>query len=203
MTDIYHITHINNLPGIIQSNQLLSDSEITKRKVEHRGIAHQHIKVRRAERNVPIASGGTLADYVPFYFAPRSPMLYSIRHGYVEGYKGGQGNIMHLVASAERITADGISFAFTDGHAEVAISRFFEDLHELDQIDWDLMESRRWYDTQNYPDRKRRRQAEFLVYLNLPWDYIQEIGVCSATIKQQVFQILNQTGVNHQSNVIV
>lgn len=77
MTDIYHITHISNLPSIIQHGGLYCDNLIPQRNLHPQGIAHQHIKERRARRIVNVAAGGTLADYVPFYFAPRSPMLYA------------------------------------------------------------------------------------------------------------------------------
>ena len=41
-------------------------------------IGMRHIKERRARKIVPIVPGETLADFVPFYFAPRSPMLYAM-----------------------------------------------------------------------------------------------------------------------------
>lgn len=34
---------------------------------------------RRATRPVPLAPGGTLGDYIPFYFGTHSVMLYNIR----------------------------------------------------------------------------------------------------------------------------
>lgn len=90
MTPIYHITHGRNLAAIIAAGGLWCDAQIAARGLTPLGIAHQHIKERRKQRIVPCAAGGTLADYVPFYFAPRSPMLYAIHSGYVERYDGGQ-----------------------------------------------------------------------------------------------------------------
>lgn len=164
MTAIYHITHIRNLPNIIKDGGLWCDHIVAARNLAHVSIAHQHIKDRRAAKHVTCASGGTLADYVPFYFAPRSPMLYAIHRGNVEGYQGGQAAVLHLVASAESVAKNKLSFAFTDGHAEMDISRFFTDLKNLDQIDWAIMQATIWRDTLQDGDRKRRRQAEFLVH---------------------------------------
>jgi hypothetical protein len=168
MKPIYHITHINNLPSIIQHDGLFCDTLTSNYCLTPLGIAHQHIKQRRAGREVPVAAGGTLADYVPFYFAPRSPMLYAIHKHQVTGYNEGQHDILHLVVTIQRVARSGLSFAFTDGHADVKMSRFFDHLSNLDQIDWAIMPEKYWNDTQQDTDRKRRRQAEFLIYRNSP-----------------------------------
>jgi hypothetical protein len=90
---------------------------------------------------VPVAAGGSLNDYVPFCFAPRSPMLYAIYKGNVEGYKDGQNPILHLTSSVEAVEQAGLPFAFTDGHSEMAISDFFADTDRLDKVDWDIMKA--------------------------------------------------------------
>lgn len=163
-TRIFHITHVDNLAAILAEGGLWCDREAAERGVAEVGIAHQHIKERRARRHVPISPGGTLDDYVPFYFAPRSPMLYSIHGGYVEGYSNGQRSVVHLVSSAEAVSASGAPFVFADGHAELDLSDFFDDLDDLNKIDWKIMKAAYWADTNEDGDRKRRRQAEFLVH---------------------------------------
>jgi len=176
-TKIYHITHVRNLPQIIAEGGLCCDNERQRRALESIGIAHQHIKNRRARRPIPVGPGGTLADYVPFYFAPHSPMLFAIHKGQVVGYQGGQGEVVHLCTMAEDIAAAGLSFVFSEGHAEMAISDFFSDLGDLDRVDWYVMRATFWNDTAADGDRKRRRQAEFLVHGFVPWARIAAIGV--------------------------
>ncbi|UTW68357.1 DUF4433 domain-containing protein [Anaerobacillus sp. HL2] len=44
-------------------------------------------------------------------------------------------------------------------------------------MDWDVMESKYWFDTDDDPDRKRRRQAEFLVLRHFPLELVLGIGV--------------------------
>ena len=117
MTAIYHITHLRNLPNILKDGGLWCDHIVSEGNLAHVSIAHQHIKDRRAAKHVPVSAGGTLAEYVPFYFAPRSPMLYAIHRGNVIGYAEGQKPILHLVSSAEAVQKAKIPFAFTDGHA--------------------------------------------------------------------------------------
>ena len=103
---------MRNLPSILQYGGLYCDNERLGTNLPSVGIAHNHIKERRARRGVTRANRGTLADYVPFYFAPRSPMLYSIGGGFVEGYADGEDPILHLVTSAEVVKAVGLPFTF-------------------------------------------------------------------------------------------
>lgn len=194
MTSIYHITHIDNLSSILRDGCLWCDSERNRRRLVTSGIAHENIKRRRAARQVPACKGGFLANYVPFYFAPRSPMLGAIHVGVVEGYSGGQSRILHLVSSVERVIENQLPYAFTNGHAEMAVTRFYEDLSDLNQIDWDLMRSKRWNDTKTDGNRKWRRQAEFLVHNSFPVSLFEEIGVFSRSISDDVNQILELEG---------
>ncbi|MHB8843992.1 MAG: type II toxin-antitoxin system toxin DNA ADP-ribosyl transferase DarT [Nitrospirota bacterium] len=201
MTAIYHITHIDNLQRIFESGGLHCDATMCSNGVECVGIAHNHIKERRARTIVPILPGGTLADYVPFYFAPRSPMLYSIHTGYVAGYEGGQESVLHLVSSAEAVNEQRLKFVFTNGHAVIAFSNFFNDLDDLDKIDWAIMKATYWNDTDADNDRKRRRQAEFLVHEFFPWELIEKIGVINENMARKVKSAL--AGCAHKPVVTV
>jgi hypothetical protein len=183
---VFHITHVTNLDSILREGGLCCDNRRNRQSLACTGIAYEHIKARRANRKVPVCRGGTLADYVPFYFAPRSPMLYTINRGNVPNYADGQGPVVYLVASAEQIDAGGLPFAFTDGHADMGYSEFFDDLSKLDEVDWEIMKATYWNDTADDGDRKRRRQAEFLVHDFLPWRYVDEISVIDASMAQRV-----------------
>jgi len=192
MTDIYHITHIRNLPNIIKDGGLWCDHVVSQRNLAHISIAHQHIKDRRAQKSVPIPPNGVVADYVPFYFAPRSPMLYSISRGGVAGYQGGQSDVLHLVSSAEAVQQSELTFVFTDGHAEMDISHFYQNLSDLNKIDWEIMQSRYWNDTNEDGDRKRRRQAEFLVREFFPFSLFVKVSVLKPSIEKQVAALLGE-----------
>jgi hypothetical protein len=190
MTQIFHITSIRNLPNILQDGGLWCDQIVMQRNLAYVSIAHQHIKNRRAHKLVTCGPGGTVADYVPFYFAPRSPMLYVIYRGGVEGYQGGQSPILHLVSSVESVRAIELPFVFTDGHAVMDISQFYTDLKDLNKVDWQIMQEKYWNDTLQDGDRKRRRQAEFLVPQFFPLDLIAMIGVFNKSVAQQVTSLL-------------
>lgn len=201
MTAIYHITHITNLRSVFAQGGLCCDKRRTRDGLECRGIAFEHIKERRARRPVPRGPRGTLADYVPFYFAPRSPMLYTIDRGNVPSYLEGQLPIVHLVASAENVQHSELPFVFTDGHADMDYSDFFADLEELENVDWDLMKEVYWHDTPDDGDRKRRRQAEFLVHDFVPWELIEVIGVINREIAAKVSSLLQNQ--EHRPSVLV
>jgi hypothetical protein len=129
-------------------------------------------------------------------------MLYAIHKGNLERYFQGQNFVIHLVSKAEDIEASGLDFAFTDGHAVMEYTSFYDDLEALEyEIDWELMESKYWFDTEDDPNRKWRRQAEFLVHQFCPWTLITEICVINNTIQTQVQQILQNF--NHQPPVMV
>ena len=105
-------------------------------------IGHMHIKQRRLNRPVPLGPGGTVGDYVPFYFAPRSPMLYVISRGGVEGYAEGQQPVIYLRSTAETADEAGLRWVFTEGHADMGYTDFFDNLRDLEKVDWPLMRER-------------------------------------------------------------
>ena len=184
-TPIYHITHIENLPLIVADDRLRCCADLRLDRVGYRDIAHGHIQDRRARTVVPCGPRGLLHEYVPFYFAPRSPMLYAISQGSVASYAGGQETVVHLVSDVQALVSDGQSFVFTDGHATIMASRFFEHASDLRHVDWTVMPLTYWNDTPTYPDRKRRRQAELLIHRFFPWDLVTEIGVMTQAMRQR------------------
>jgi hypothetical protein len=198
---IFHITHVDNLPTII-SNGLGCDATASTAGVTRVDIGYSQIKERRARREVSRGPGGTLNDYVPFYFGARSPMLYTISQGNVPQYRDGQESIVHLQLDAEEIAVAGLPYVFTDGHAVIEISTFNDDLAEVaDHVDLELMHRRYWYDTLQDPDRMRRRQAEFLVHGSVPWTLVERIGVMTDACKVQVAAIVATAG--HQPPIDV
>lgn len=179
---LFHITHQSNLASIAQHG-LRCDSDIVDSGGTFREIGNSEIKKRRRDRVVPIPPGGFVSDYVPFYFAARSPMLYVIHRGNVPAYQGGQGKIVYLVTSIESITELGLPLVFTDRNAALGHASYSADLSELDDhVDWELMDARMWNDTSAEPDRMERRMAEMLVHRHVPWSAIT--GVVTKTEKR-------------------
>jgi hypothetical protein len=77
---IWRIVHIDNIPSIFNEGCLCrNDATISSRYID---IGNLELIEKRKNRVVPCHPGGTLGDYVPFYFTPYSPMLYHIKTGY-------------------------------------------------------------------------------------------------------------------------
>jgi hypothetical protein len=198
-TTIYHITHIDNLPSIVMEGGLLCDAERRASRATEVAIAYENIKLRRRQIPVPVAAGGVLADYVPFYFTNRSPMLYAIVSGAVSTFQGGQEAIIYLVSTVERVQHEQCLWCFTDGHAAESHSVYFTQIENLGQLDWRTIEGWKWQNTTTDLDRKRRKQAEFLVHRFFRWEWILEIGTANALVARQVNTLL--TDVNHRPRI--
>ena len=161
---LFHITHLSNLASIARDG-LWCDNEMAASASAPREIGNLAIKEQRRRRPVPLPPGGSVADYVPFYFAARSPMLYAIHKGAVSSYQGGQKKIVYLVSSIDTIIEHGLQFVFTDRNAALGHARYGGDPAVLaDYVDWRLMEARMWNNTSSEPDRMERRMAELLVH---------------------------------------
>ena len=188
---LFHFTHADNLESIVRHG-IECDAAVQAGRLTTE-IGNHEIKLRRRARVVPIAPGGVVADYVPFYFAARSPMLYVITKGQVPTYQAGQEDIVYLVTSVETVERIGLPFVFTDRNAALDYARLDSETRRLDDlIDWDLMEARMWKDDPGHPDRKERRMAELLVHRRVPWDAVLRVGAFDAARRSRAEAILTR-----------
>src|ERR1700739_766863 len=148
---IFRITAIQNLGYIIQHGIACRNCEPQDENFVE--IGGPDIIGKRDNKTVPIEPGGTLSDYIPFYFAPRSPMLGSIF--IKESFP--QEEIIYIVSKASVVQKANIPFAFSNGHALMDFSIFKNTTTELSIIDWEVMCSRYWNSTNDDNDRQRRR----------------------------------------------
>ncbi len=167
-----HFTHIDNLAQIVAGGELYSDALVGARlrtEVGDRGI-----KAARRSNRVNCGVGGHPADYVPFYFAPRSPMMYRIAVGSVEQYQDGQDHLIYLVTTIDDVVRTGLRWVFSNGNCGSPTTEYFDELELLDTaVDWDLQEAVMWNATADDPNRATRRAAEFLVHQRVPWRTIR------------------------------
>ena len=190
---IYHIVHIDKLASIIAGGALLSDAKVNEQKVEGTTIGMSGIKQRRLTTSLSSHPGLCVGHCVPFYFCPRSIMLYVIyQANHPElNYRGGQQPIVHLQAdlhaTVQWATRQQHRWAFTLSNAG---SYYFEDrndLASLNELNWAAINTDDW---QQYKDGK---QAEFLLEDTFPWSLIEKIGVYSRTQYQRAADILQQS----------
>lgn len=172
-----HFTHVRNLPAVVGSGCLKADSLIRAESVAVNECGNVQIKERRRYIQVHLPPEGVVADYVPFYFAPRSPMLYSIWRGNVPTYAEGQDPLIYLWSYLSVVDRLGLPWVASDGNCAHAFSSMTNDWAELESVvDWDVMALRYWNDTTEDGDRMRRRMAELLVYQRFPVEAITGIA---------------------------
>ncbi|HHX8289295.1 TPA: type II toxin-antitoxin system toxin DNA ADP-ribosyl transferase DarT [Vibrio diabolicus] len=192
---IYHIVHVDRLTSILGANGLLCDAQIIAQNAAGTTIGMNTIKQRRLnELTLDSHPGLYVGQCVPFYFCPRSIMLYVIYRADSDelAYKGGQGPIIHLQAdlnaTVQWAQQQGHRWAFTLSNAG---SRFFEDrsnLAHLPELDWRAIDARQWQNC------KEGKQAEFLIEHSFPWHLVEEIVVQSPLIHRQVVNALQMAG---------
>ena len=177
---LYHIAHVDRLPPIVADQCLWCDREVVRRAPAGTAIGMSNIKQRRlSELRLTSHPALFVGDCVPFYFCPRSVMLYLIHQGnHPElAYRGGQGPIVHFEADLHTVVAWADAqprrWAFTLSNAG---ARYFEDrsnLGQLGEIDWTAVQATDWR------QHKDGKQAEFLLEQSFPWHLVERIGVQS------------------------
>ncbi|MGI9345759.1 MAG: type II toxin-antitoxin system toxin DNA ADP-ribosyl transferase DarT [Gammaproteobacteria bacterium] len=190
MDKLYHIAHIDRLASIYRDQWLYCDALMSKRKGSNGLIGMQHIKTRRL--HLPLAShpGLHVGQCVPFYFAPRSVMLYIIsraNHRDV-AYTGGQDSIVHLEFGLQQMVCWAVSqrkrWAFTDRNAGSSYFSDFDNLDKFNRINWRAVRARDWRSC------IEEKQAEFLVEHSVPWRLVERVGVIDNKKINQLNQIL-------------
>jgi len=102
---IYHIVHGDRLASIIADGVLWCDAEMQRNLRPGTSIGMSTIKERRLRKRLNSCPGLRVGDCVPFYFCPRSVMLYVI---YKKNHqelpcRGGQEPIVHLEAEVQEV----------------------------------------------------------------------------------------------------
>lgn len=191
---IFRIVHRDNIPWILEHGLQCRNSPV--QALDYRTIGNPDIIQKREHRTVPIEPGGTLSDYVPFYFTPYSPMMYNITTGYGGITKYPNAEIAICVSSLHQLHDLGHSFVFTDRHAYLANAHYYNDLSSLAELDWGIWQARDFRRDPDDPGKVERYQAEALVYRWLPVEALLGLVCYTATIKHDLEQMVAKRGLN-------
>lgn len=172
---IFRITHIANLPWILDHGLHCANS--TVRDPNFVAIGKPEIIVKRAGTAIAVTPGGTLSDYVPFYFTPRTPMLYNITSGFGGMKQTLRSDIIILVASLRRLSEERVPFLIADRHALVQTAEYASGLELLDRLDWKSWRASDFSHRPDDPARFDRYQAEALIHRHLPTTLLDHL-VC-------------------------
>lgn len=192
-TPILGIVHIDNLGTLLRRRALHAPNHVPMDNLPYRACVDTEVQGARAAVTIPCGPRGVIHDYVPFYFGYLSPMLFRLKTGNVSGYQDGQEPLVYLVTTAQSALQAGLGFVFSDGHGLAKFTDWFDNLAQLDAVDWAMVNQRYWSDNIDDMDRQRRKQAEFLVYRSCPWSILDEIVVIDRAMANRVQQILDDT----------
>jgi len=167
---IYHMTHVNNLQNILQYGLLPHDNNAVNNKIDNPQV--------NSRRNFiePIYNKN-VHNYVPFYFNPKNAMLY-VNKEY-------QGNLIILAFNNNLIYKKGS--LFTDGNASVHNTKFYNNINDLDKLNWKCLKSKYWNDFQ---DGKRIMMSEVLVPDKVNIDKLEKIYCINYHIKNYIDNVM-------------
>jgi len=197
---LFRITHIDNLDFILKSKKLTCPAH-EKKDSNYIGIGDATLINNRSSKKINIDPKGSFNDYVAFYFGARSPMLYGIQKGFNGVIKRKPESIIYLITTFKKVIEVGSQYVFTDGHGYHAMSQFFNKEDNLNEVDWKTVNLVRWNDTEEDSDRKRRKQAEFLIFSEFPLSSIIVIAVHNEEIKAELISKFAKH--NFKCNVVV
>lgn len=169
---LYRITHIANLEHDLLHGLHIAKS--SKSNPNYHQIGDSSLITYRKEIQAPIPPGGTLSDYIPFYFGPRSPMLYQIVSGWEDIRKYPQEDIIYYISSLDQIKSSSLEYFFTDGHARSRTSTAYTNESDLSKLDWDVIYSASWKSDESDLRRKDKK--------HVPISCIRYIGVHNKNI---------------------
>ena len=188
---IFRVTHVDNLQWILEHGlHCKASSVLDPNFIE---IGNPDLIQKRPTKSVQIAPGGTLDQYIPFYFTPCSPMLYNIRTGWNSLARRSSRELVFLVTSLRTLAAHGVPFMFSDRHAFMHLATFSRSLGDLDCLAWDSWRSRDFRRDPDDPEKVERYQAEALVYRHLATERIAAIACSDEPERARIDEIVRDT----------
>lgn len=178
---IYRMVHWQNVEYILHHGMCCSEHAL--KDPNYINIGMRSLITDRHDYPIPLEGKGNLGEYVPFYFAGHSPMLYLIKDGKSGVEKRPQEDIVFIVCKYETIKTRGLPFVFTDKNAKIAVANFYCDEADFKRLDWESIKARYWESNESNLARRDLKQAEFLIHQQVPVDCIHALVVKTADRK--------------------
>jgi len=175
---LYYITHIKNLPSILDRG-ILSHARIEALNVPFTPIYDSGIVSKRKDKSTPDQK--SLWDYANLYFQPRNPMMYRVVHE-----KGKQDLVVVGVVTE---VLQGGEVLITDGNADNEPTQFYPQSEGLKMLQkqWKIIQNDWWNELDG---SKRKIMAECLVPNQVGPEHIHSLFVANHAIKTQVEEIV-------------
>ncbi|MEH1994808.1 DarT ssDNA thymidine ADP-ribosyltransferase family protein [Nostoc sp.] len=175
---LYYITHIENLPSILQRG-ILSHKAVEELGVSYTPIYDSGIVSKRKDKSTPARS--SLWEYANLYFQPRNPMMYRVVH------EKDKRDIAVVGVKPDVFGAAG--GLITDGNAANDPTQFFaiKEGIEILQKQWKIIQNEWWNDLDG---SKRKIMAECLVPKQISPELVHSIFVADYKAKERVETII-------------
>jgi len=191
---IFRIVHRDSVPWILNNGMHCRNSPV--QDPQYRTIGNPDLIDKRRHRRVPIVPGGTLSDYVPFYFTPHTPMMLNIRTGHGGISKVSNEEIVIFVSSLRKVAELGCPFVFSDRHAYLLSANFYADLVDLANIDWGILQQRDFKRDPDDPEKIERYQAEALIYQQVPTAALLGMVCYTDAVRKELDHVLADCGLD-------
>lgn len=165
--------------------------------MQHQVIGYPNIKQRRmTQYRVPCCDNRFVGEFVPFYYCPRSPMLFTVNKGNTGRPAGCQTDIVHLVSSVAAALELNRPWAISDVNAGAGYATLSNNLEALEALDWNAIQTRQWQ------SKMSAKQAEFLLLDQFEWSSIAAIGCHNAQTADKVSATLKNLPGPHPRVVV-
>lgn len=183
-TDIwlFRMLHWQNVEYVLQHG--ISCSKHPQADPNYVNIGHSKLIQDRHTYKIPIDGAGELGDYIPFYFAGHSPMLYKIKTGHGSVIQRPQEDIVFILCEFEAVRSAKLKYVFTDRHAKRGLAKYYNDPADFDKLQWEVIESKQWRNDEQNMARQDFKQAEFLINNHLPLECVHSLVVLTNERKQ-------------------
>ncbi len=187
VTDAFYLAPLDNLDSIL-TNGVLPQAEVNRQGLVHSDISEHTVQVRRDHRD--LRSGGTsshgLHDFVPLYFARRTPMSF-VRQDH-------NSDLCILVINVAKVCLAADELLFSNGNAGAHNSEIFSNPAELEEnLPLQIIKAPYWTD---FPDGRRRRCAELLVRPSVPIQAIRIIEIAGGRNQERVKAAIRRARAN-------
>jgi hypothetical protein len=196
---IYRITHIDNVPHILQNG--ITHRNSPNHNPSFVAIGDISLITLRDNKQITVDNGDflnfdaptiKLGNFIPFYFGVKMPMLYVIQNGGNFVTKSTPASkIIYLICSISQLIKSEGNYYFSDGHATDNLTTFYDktrvyDLQKI--IDWHAVRESYWGGQDNL-NLKRKKQAEFLVSEDILPNLILGFGCYDETAKNELIDL--------------
>ena len=179
---VYHVTHLRNLEAIVIDEAIRADAAPE--------VDVSSATTRELRRSAELATGGTVADRVPFQLSPNAGRWNELRSGAAGAHwsdAARAANPLEFVILVTSAGAVGSDVIFANGDAAAPATRFAAGddgtalLRATFALDPELLD------------------AELLAPSPVPFSAVTLIGVANEPVRDQVRQLLADAGVGHDS----